>query len=112
MDIRFADRKLERECNDSRLLRRRQGERRANLVRLRLGQLRAAEVLADVRKLPGARCHELVGDRKNTLSVDLDHPYRLLFSPDHDPIPTKADGGIDWSWVRAIVIHGIEDTHG
>jgi proteic killer suppression protein len=44
--------------------------------------------------------------------LDVDHPYRLLFVPDHDPVPAKDDGGLDWTHVTAVRIIGIEDTHG
>ena len=58
------------------------------------------------------RCHELTqGERKGHLSVDLDHPYRLIFIPNHNPVPKKPDGGLDWKQVTAITILGIEDTH-
>jgi len=29
--------------------------------------------------------HPLTGDLKGTFSLDLEHPLRLLFEPDHDP---------------------------
>jgi len=63
-----------------------------------------------MRNLPG-RCHELLHDRALQLSIDLDHPYRLIFEPADEPIPTKPDGGIDWNKVTALRILGIEDTH-
>jgi hypothetical protein len=64
-------------------------------------------------KSPPARCHALTeGQRSGQLSVDLDHPYRLIFIPDHDPIPMLDDGGLDCSQVTAIKILGVEDTHG
>ena len=57
--------------------------------------------------------HELTaGKRSGKLSVDLDHPYRLIFIPDNDPVPRRADGELDWSQVTAIKIIGVEDTHG
>jgi proteic killer suppression protein len=56
--------------------------------------------------------HELKGNRKGQLSLDLDHPYRLIFIPDHDPVPSTEDGGMDWGRVTAVKILGIEDTHG
>ncbi len=57
------------------------------------------------------RCHELTGDRGGQLSIDLDHPYRLIFIPDHDPIPTRTEGGLDWNRVTRILILEIADTH-
>ena len=111
MDIIFSGRKLERECNDQKLLVRRHGSRRAKLIQKRLTQLRAANVLEDIRNLPQLRCHELKGNRDEQLSVDLDHPYRLILVPANDPIPRKPDGGLDWKKVTAIRILGVEDTH-
>ncbi|MHB1272875.1 MAG: hypothetical protein ACYCZD_08945 [Rhodanobacter sp.] len=74
MDIRFADRKLEKECNDARLLQRRHGERRAKLLQTRLAVLAAATCLADIGPpyRGPMRCHELTGDRAGQLSIDLD----------------------------------------
>jgi len=66
--------------------------------------------LADLRNLSG-RLHELKGNRRNQLSFDLDHPYRLIFVPDHMPVPSTVDGGMDWSRVTAVKILGIVDTH-
>lgn len=58
------------------------------------------------------RCHELVGNLKGVLSFDLEHPYRLLAVPYHDPIPRLPDGGMDWSQITEIMIIGVENTHG
>lgn len=112
MDISFATSKLAKECNDQALLVRRQGPRRAKLIRRRLDQLRFAVTLAEVRTLPQTRCHELTGDLAGKLAVDLDDPYRLLFEPSNDPIPQKPDGGLDWAHVTAVRILGVEDYHG
>lgn len=113
MDIRFADRKLEKQCNDARVLLRKHGERRGKLLKNRLAVLAAALSLADIG-LPyrgPMRCHELIGDRAGQLSIDLDHPCRLIIRPDHDPPPERAEGGLDWKRITAIVILEIADTH-
>jgi proteic killer suppression protein len=109
--IQFQDPKFREECNNQRLLNKRQGARRAKKVRQRLDDLRAADNLSVMKMLPG-RCHELTGDRRGQLSLDLDHPWRLIFVPADDPPSIKDDGGIDWQNVKAIKILGIEDTHG
>lgn len=83
----------------------------AKLIRRRLDELRAASTLEDIRSLPQTRCHELKGNRAGQLSVDLNHPYRLIFKVAHDPTPRKTDGGLDWSKVTTILILGVEDTH-
>ncbi len=110
MDITFASRKFEKECNNHRLLVKKHGQRRAKRIRQRLDDLRAANSLEEMRHLPG-RCHELIGDRSGTLSLDLDHPYRLIFAPANVPVPRKLDGGLDWAEITAVMIIGVEDTH-
>ena len=114
MDILFNTTKLEKEFNEGPKLDKVHGSLRANKIRLRMKALRAAHSLMDFwppKKGP-ERCHELTQGRRNgQLSVDLDHPYRLIFIPAHTPPPTKEDGGLDWSQVTAIVIQGVENTH-
>lgn len=90
------------------------GTVRARKIRNRLVALRAARCLMDFwpPKSGPERCHELTqGKRRGQLSMDLDHPYRLLFVPANDPAPRKPDGGLDWDRVDAVMIIGIEDTH-
>lgn len=113
MEIVFADGGLEKDCNDDHRLVRRHGTRRAGLLKRRLVQLRAAPNLATFHPPYSgpARCHELKGNRKGVFSVDLDHPYRLLFKPAHNPLPLREEGGIDWMKVTAVEILGVEDTH-
>ena len=112
MDILFKTRKLQKQCNSQVLLVRSYGPRCAKLIRRRLDELRAANSLQDIRSFPQARCHELKGNYAGKLSVDLEHPYRLLFRPVNDPIPRKDEGGLDWARVTAVEIIGVEDTHG
>jgi len=96
--------------NDSKRLLRLHGAQRARLIRRRLDDLKAAANLQVMRALPG-RCHELKGKMAKQLSVDLDGPYRLIFKPAHNPLPEKADGGLDWEQVTAITLLGVVDTH-
>ncbi len=112
MDIIISDRKLGKICNQQSKLVKKYGSHQAKLIRRRLDELSAAETLITMRYLPQARCHELTGNRAGQLSVDLVHPERLIFIPAHNPVPSKPDGGLDWSRVTAIEILGIEDTHG
>ncbi len=112
MDIAFASRQLEKDCHDDKRLIRAYGAENARRIRRRLDELRAAASLEDLRTLPQCRCHELIGDRKGQFSVDVKHPYRLIFVPTNDPLPFKEDGGIDWTGVTAVLIVEITDTHG
>ena len=113
MIISFKNKKIEKSFNEQVQLEKQHGADRAKKIRIRLAALRAAQCLKDFwpPKSKPSRCHELIGDRAGQLSVDLDHPYRLIFVPDHNPIPKLGDGGLDWSQVTAIKIMGVEDTH-
>lgn len=111
MDILFRTNKLQKVCNTYHLLQKKFGPRRAKLVRQRLDELKAVDSLDVMRGLPQARCHELKGNRAGQLSVDLDHPYRLILQPAHDPPPQAKDGGLDWSKVTAALVLEVADTH-
>lgn len=111
MDIIFRTSSLRKELTKDKKRRKTYGTNCAKKIKHRLDDLRAAESLADFRYLPG-RCHELKGDLKGVLSLDVKHPYRMLFVPNHNPVPEKDAGGLDWTQVTAVEIIGIEDTHG
>jgi len=112
MDIQFKNTKLEKLCNSFSSLVKKYGNKQAETISRRLQQLSAAENLHDAGKLPRLHCHELKGDRKNQLAVDLEHPFRLIFVVNQDPIPRKPDSGLDWKQVQSIKIIRIEDYHG
>ena len=88
------------------------GRENARKVRQRLAELSAADTLAVAVKLPAARLHALKGDRKGQYAVDVKHPFRLIFEPAHDPIPTKDDGGVDLEKITRIRVLAVEDYHG
>ena len=110
MDIFFESRQLAEVCSSRKALVRAFGPARARKIERRLQQLTAAAVLSDLRNAPG-RCHELTVDRPGQLSLDLDHPQRLIFRPTKQPPPAKSDGGLDWSTVDSVTVIEIADTH-
>ena len=93
------------------MLQKTHGARRAILIRRRLDELRAANSLAEIAQLPGPRMHQLKGDRQGQISLDLDHPYRLLLKVADDPPPQRDNGSINLAKVTAVMIFSIEDTH-
>lgn len=110
MEITFRTKRVAKTCNDGKAAIAALGPEQARRLRHRLDDLRAASTLKVMTALPG-RTHELKGDRKGQLSIDLKHPYRLIFVPAVDPAPTKEDGGLNWAEVRAVEILEITDTH-
>ena len=111
MEVSFANRGLQRACSSAKESQKRWGERLARKLQQRLMELKAADTLSDICHVPPARCHELGGSRAGQLSVDLDHPYQLIFVPDYDPAPRKPDGGLDRTRVTRIVVLEVCDTH-
>ena len=102
---------MEALCNQGKRAQRRLGAVGARRLRQRLDDLRAAPNLDAMRRLPG-RCHELKGERAGQISLDLDHPLRLIFEPADMPFSRKPDGGLDWAATTAVRILAVEDTHG
>jgi len=111
MVIYFRTKRIQKICSKQNIAQMKLNVNMARKLQQRMMELQAAETLTDMAMLPSARCHELTGDRKGQLSVDLVHPYRLLFVPSNNPVPRKNDGGLDWSRVTEIMIIDIDDTH-
>lgn len=111
MRIFFKTNRLKKICSESAQAKKHLGDKGGRKLQQRMMELRAAKNLADISRLPPARCHELTGDRAGQLSVDLEHPYRLLFIVANNPRPERECGGLDWERVTEIEIIAIADTH-
>ena len=111
MIIAFKSRKLEKTLNSQDLLKRMYGNRLARVIMMRLAVLANASTLAAIPHTPPERRHQLTDDRDGQYAVDLDHHNRLIFAPNHDPVPVLDDGGIDIQRVTAITIMEVTDYH-
>lgn len=111
MDIAFRTRKLEKAFNPMAALRKTYGAQMAKVIMMRMAVLKAARNLALVPTTRPDRRHQLRGDREEQFAVDLVHPHRLVFEPNHEPIPRTDDGGIDTEQVTAITILDVTDYH-
>lgn len=112
MNITFRSEKLAKIFNSEKSLVREYGTENAKRIRLRMAVLVAANSLDEVPTHPPERRHELSGDRRGQFAVDLKHPQRLIIEPNHNPLPRKAEGGLDLRKISAITIVGVEDYHG
>lgn len=110
MDIVFASTRLEKEFNSGKELNKAHGQQRTKAIMKRMAQLAAADHLEQLRNAPG-RCHVLKGDLAGVFSLDLDGPFRLLFEPSDNPLPTLEDGSINWSSIGSVRILEVRDTH-
>ncbi len=104
MDVAFTRQKLGKTFNTEKALKREFGDRMARVIAIRMAVLKNARTLSLVPVTRPERRHQLRDDRDEQYAVDLVHPYRLVFEPNHDPIPRKPDGGIDTEQVTAITI--------
>ncbi|NTW54548.1 MAG: killer suppression protein HigA [Chlorobaculum sp.] len=103
MNIRYHTRKLEKTVESLSAMKRHYGNM-AKKVDIRLQQFSVALNLDELSHFPGINCHELHADRADSLAVHISPNHRIIFEPDHDPLPEKEDGGLDWKQVTAIVI--------
>jgi proteic killer suppression protein len=110
MEISYKSKKLEKQLTDPKKINKAFGVM-ARKVNQRVKDLSGAETLADMRKIPAARCHELTGNKDGALAVDVSGNLRLVFEPEHNPKPEKEDGGLDWQQVTKIKILSVEDYH-
>lgn len=81
MEVLFKPVKIKKESEDHKKLSKEYGDLQAKKIITRLTELYSAESLWDIWKLPQTRLHALSGNFKGCFSVDLKHPYRLIFSP-------------------------------
>lgn len=108
MEVSFESQGIRDLCGRQATAERRLGKIGAQRLRSRLADVLAAARVAD---LVAGHPHPLVGNRAGQFALDLDGGRRLVFEPDHDPVPCKEDGGIDWSSVTRIRIVFIGDYH-
>ena len=111
MDVTYKNNKLRKCAEDEKYSVRTLGPTRSRLFLIRIGDLLSAETLEDTRNLPG-NYHELKHNRKGQWACDLDQPYRLIFEPHEDPIPTNQDGHFIWLEIKGVEIIEIENYHG
>lgn len=109
MDIDFKDKRLRELCEKQAVATAKLGKSCARKLRTRLADLKAASRVTD---LVAGRPHQLTGDRRGQFALDLEGGRRLVFEPDHNPIPQRQDGSIDWSRVTKIRVVFIGDYHG
>lgn len=109
MEIRFKNNKLENSFTDDRLLVKTYGEL-AKKIKQRYGELKAADNLSVIAKIPVLRLHSHQGN-KEIWSVDIHQNWRILFTIDQDPIPILENGGVDLKTIEIIKIESVEDPH-
>lgn len=108
MDVDFATAKLRALCEQHARMVAAFGVPCAKRLQNRLADLEAATF---VTELSAGRPHPLKGDRLGQFSVDLHGPVRLVFEPNHNPVPRNEDKSIAWNQVDKVRIVFIGDYH-
>jgi len=116
MRVLIPNNRLRQSLEDDRVRKKQYGADMAKKIHLRLESLAGAEKLSDFWPPydPPERLHELRGAMAGVFSVDLKHPYRLLFravgQPDGAEQRDLSALGT-WQTIDTIEVIGIEDTH-
>lgn len=110
MNLSYKNNRLEKSLTTDKGLAKSYGTL-AKKIKQRMNQLKSADNLEVISKLPVLRLHQHIGKGKGTWSIDIQENWRILFEIDHDPIPTIEDGGVDLKEITIISIESIEDPH-
>ncbi len=108
MEVVFANRNLQKICEDPREAKRYLGQASARKLRSRLADIMAASRLGEI---PAGRPHPLRGSRAGQFAVSLSGGDRLVFEVNDDPVPTTHDGATDWKKVGSVRIVFIGNYH-
>jgi len=80
VEVRFRTRTLQKQYEVSAEAIRAHGEPVARKYILRVGIIKSARDIEELKRLPGLRCHELKGDRKGFWAINLTGFHRLIFT--------------------------------
>lgn len=108
LDITFIDEHMERLCVDEKYMVKTLGKLCAKKLRTRLNEL---SVAANLNELVTGRPHPLYGKFEGCVGLELHGGYRLVVRPDHTPVPTLKDGGLDRKSVTCVIVIYVGDYH-
>lgn len=108
MKLYFRNKRLQKVCESMSEAQRAYGKAVASKLTQRLAELRAAESLADLGKMPHAGFHLLKGDRSGQYALGLPNGWRLIITP---RTSAEAKGPYDLATVREIQIDEVTDYH-
>lgn len=102
MEVRFADKSLEKILNNERLIKKHFNQL-ANKIMMRMSEFKAAKDLSEITHLPPPRRHKLEG-YENVFAVDVSKNFRIKFKSVDSKI-------IELKEIKEIIILAIEDYH-
>ncbi len=108
MDLQYRSNKIRTYCESPKEAQKAYGAQIGTKLAQRVGELKAATSLEDIRNLPAARLHKLQGQRADEYAVDLVHPFRLIFKP----ILDEGEDIIQLANIKIVRIEEVRDYHG
>ena len=79
LQIEYNNRALEKVCTDAQEARKKYGQKMAEKIQQRIGEISAAPSVETLVQFKIGGCHALGGNRNGQYAMDLVHPYRLVF---------------------------------
>jgi len=110
MELSYKNNKLEKSLTQDKGLAKNYGTL-AKKVKQRINQLKSADNLEIISKLPVLRFHHYIGKDIGIWSIDIQENWRILFKINQDPIPTLDNDDLDLKAITLIRIERIEDPH-
>ncbi len=86
MQIKYKSKKMEKICTDAKSAQKVYGNRMAELIHQRIDQLLSMDTVEMLIKFRVGRCHALTENRKGQYAMDLEHPYRLVFTKEENEV--------------------------
>ena len=83
MEISFKDERLKKLCEDHQSLCRKYGNKQADKIMQRIGELQALENLYDAFKLPQLNLHPLHDEYEGCFAVNILQPFRIILTPEN-----------------------------
>ena len=108
MEIVFTSSANKKLFDSEKKLEKKFGRKTAVKITKKITALEMVDNLEDYKQID-RRCHELAGEYKGKIAIDLEHPYRLIIEP--NPRITKLDGGLDWTKTTSVSVVEVVDYH-
>lgn len=86
MTIKYKNKKIQKVCEDAYVAKKKYGARMAELIQQRIDELHSALNVEMMIQFNIGRCHPLHNNRRGQYALDLEHPYRLIFTVDDNVI--------------------------
>lgn len=86
MQVKYRNKQVEKVCTNASAARKKYGNRMAQLISQRIGEIRSASTVEMMIECRIGKCHALKGDREGQYAVNLLNAQRLVFTKDGDTV--------------------------